>query len=288
MVIHDVKGIVTGISIDNAKIDYLVKDQLCKYDMNSKELIDSAVVLKKEGFSRDLIGDDRQLYVRDFFTLYVFDRLTYEKRHIVELGTDLKNDICGFQLDEKFLYASIRNGKIVKVDKKTFEIVNRQSYESGSIWSLGNYKHELIGCTVDGQVLFIDKETMGINHILTISKKNIGSLIVDGDFLYTAGQDKAIHKISLKDRKMLIKKRSAHKRMFDCVGVYKNNLITICHPASEIYLWNIETLELVEKIEIPLKLAGRTLIDNDKLFVTSRSINGIYEIDLKSIFENIK
>jgi len=286
MVIHELNGIVTGIAIDNAEIDYLVKDRLCKYDVNSKELIDSAVVLKKEGFSRDLVGDDRQLYVRDFFTLYVFDRLTYEKRHTVELGTDLKNDICEFQLDDNFLYASIRNGKIVKVDKKTFEIVCEQSYESASIWSLGNYKHELIGSTVDGQVLFIDKENMGINHTLNISKQNIGSLIVNGDFLFTAGQDKAIHKISLKDRNVLIKKRSAHKRMFDCVGVYKNNLITICHPASEICFWNTETLELVEKIEISLQLAGRTLIDKDKLFVTSRSINGIYEIDLKSHFES--
>lgn len=69
--------------------------------------------------------------------------------------------------------------------------------------------------------------------------------------------------------------------MFRLAGIYRDKLVTVSHPCSEIALWDKDTLEKLEVLQVPLKLSGRTYIEGDDLYISSRNILGIDIIDLK-------
>ncbi len=57
--------------------------------------------------------------------------------------------------------------------------------------------------------------------------------------------------------------------------------MTVSYPCSEITIWNKETLERIKVINTPLKLSGRTHIEDDFMYISSRNILGIDRINLR-------
>ena len=149
------------------------------------------------------------------------------------------------------------------------------------MWSIKTYGNYLIAGTVSGQLLLIDKATFAIEKKLILGTQNIRSLWIDNQLLYAAGQDKKIYKINLSEFEIDGIKKNAHKKMFDCIGLYKNMLITVSHPSSEIILWDKETLEKGKEIKIPLRLSGCAHLENNHLYISSRNIPGIKVFDLE-------
>lgn len=131
-----------------------------------------------------------------------------------------------------------------------------------------------------GTLLYINKLNFKVQSTILLSRQNIRSIYLYGDYIYTAGQDKSLYLIDAKTQECIAKRRKVHNRMFDYVSVYKDSFITISYPSSEIAFWNKESLEHEKSINIPLKLSGRTVIEGDKLYVASRSIDGIVSVDL--------
>ena len=121
---------------------------------------------------------------------------------------------------------------------------------------------------------------MKIKNVIDISNQNIGSITINDDVVYTAGQDKKLCKIDLFESKIILQKRNVHKKMFDCIGIYKDSIITVSHPCSEISFWDKNTLNLIRTINMPLSLCGRTFIENDLLYITSRNIQGVALVHL--------
>ena len=272
---------VTGFCIDNQFVDCISDESIYKIDKYTKEIICSTKLFKKEGFSRNLIANDNLLIIRDFYTLYILDKNSYTILSILQLGTDLSSDICGMTIDEMNIYTCMRNGSINVIDIKNFTVQEITHLSSTSIWGLHNYNDILVGTNVGGELLFINKTKMELNKSIPLSKQNIGSFLLDMNYVYVACQDKTIYLVDITSGKCISKKRNAHKKMFDCVGIYKNYIITISYPCSEITFWNKDTLEMESIINIPLRLSGRTIIDNDTLHIASRNINGIISLDLK-------
>ncbi|WP_105616421.1 hypothetical protein [Vallitalea okinawensis] len=279
----ELDGIVTGFVIGSQFIDCIIKDKIVRVDKTSQQVVKSSIVFEKEGFARDMIADETRLFIRDFYTLYILNRNDFSLLAILQLGTDLKSDICGMEIDEDYIYACIRNGQIKKINLNTYNIESTTEYDSGSIWDIRVAGDKLIGSSVDGQILHIDKESMNMESELKLSRQNIGSICLKDNYLYTAGQDKTIHKIALVNGDVIFKKRNAHKRMFDCIDVYKHWFITICYPMSELCFWNKNTFELEHRIEVPLKLSGRNVINDDNLYIASRNIEGLYIINLNEL-----
>ena len=116
---------------------------------------------------------------------------------------------------------------------------------------------------------------------MILGKQNIGSISLQKNMVYAAGQDKTLYLVDIDHRTGITNKRNVHKKMFDCVGIYNNLFITISYPCCEISFWNKETLEFVRSINVPLSLSGRTYIEDDTLYVASRNINGIILLDLR-------
>lgn len=170
--------------------------------------------------------------------------------------------------------------RIFIYDFCTLYILNQKNYELIGKWQLGNDLSSDICGTVDGKLLLLYKSTLSVVKNLVLGKKNIGSLYIDGDTLYAASHDGKLFKICIKNFEIETSTKNVHKKMFVCAGIYKNMLITVSYPCSEIALWNKDTLEKIKVINIPLKLSGRTHIEDNFMYISSRNILGIDRINL--------
>lgn len=268
---------VLGFSMQEDHIDCLCGKKLQKIEKASGKLIYGRDIFEKEGLARIMLADNGQIFISDFCTLYAFRQDNFELLGKWQLGEDLSSDICGMALDKNTVYCSIRNGKLVTVERNSFQ---RQEYivSDSSMWSLKIYGRYLLCGTVDGQLLLLDKDTMAVQKRLRLGKQNIRSLYIDENTLYAAGQDKKLYKISLPELEVIDIKRNVHKKMFDCAGLCGDVIVTVSFPCSEISLWNKDTLEKAGEIPVPLKLSGCTYIDGEKIYISSRNIEGIVSI----------
>ncbi|MBD5115602.1 MAG: WD40 repeat domain-containing protein [Ruminococcaceae bacterium] len=274
------EGAVLGFCIKKHYIDFLCGKTLYKMDKESKTVVCKKEIFEKEGLARIMAADENRIYISDFCTLYVLNGEDYEILGKWKIGEDLSSDICGMVTDEKKIYCSIRNGRIITVDKSFYDR-NEYIVSDASMWSLKIFNNCLLCGTVDGQLLLLNKETMAVEKKLTLSKHNIRSLYVNGTILYAACQDKKLFKIDLTEFKLLESQKNVHKKMFDCVGLYDDMLVTVSYPCGEIALWDMNTLEKRKEIKTPLSLNGNAYIEGDKLYIASRNIYGIGRIYLK-------
>lgn len=278
----NLEGAVLGFCVKNHYIDCLCKKKLQKIDKDSGKVVCEKKIFEKEGFAKILLADEKQIFVSDFCTLYLLQEEDYEIVGKWKIGEDLSSDICGMAVDEKRIYCSIRNGKIITVDRDSF-VQREYSVADSSMWSLQLYENCLLCGTVDGQLLLLDRETMSIREKLVLSKQNIRSLFVDDKILYAASQDKKLFQIDLLEFEIRKVQKNLHKKMFDCVGSYEDMLVTVSYPCSEIALWNKNTLEKCKEMEVPLSLSGNAYIEENRMYITSRNILGIGCVDLKNI-----
>lgn len=277
--IAELGGIVTGFNVTEHCIDCMCGKNLVKIDKYSRDIICQKTVFEKEGLSRKLTADDEQIFVYDFCTLYVLSQKDYELIGKWQLGSDLSSDICGIAVDSNTIYCSIRNGKIITVDRQSY-LVEEFIVSESSMWSIKTYDSYLVSGTVDGKVLLLDKSALSIEKKLVLGKKNIGSIYIDGESLYAASHDGKLFKISMRNFEIEYSTNNVHKKMFDCAGIYEDMLITVSYPCSEIAFWNKDTLEKIKIMNIPLKLSGRTHIENNFMYISSRNISGIDRIKL--------
>ena len=193
--VAELGGIVTGFHVTGQCIDCMCGKKLLKIDKTSRNILCQKTVFGKDGLSRKLIADDDRIYIYDFCTLYVLGQKDYELLGKWRLGNDLSSDICGMTVDDETIYCSIRNGKVITLDKQSYR--QKEFTVSGSsMWSLQTYGLYLIGGTVEGELLLLDKRTLSIEKNLVLGKKNIGSLHIDGEALYAAGHDGKLYKIT--------------------------------------------------------------------------------------------
>lgn len=277
--IAELGGIVTGFHVTERCIDCMCGRDLIKIDRHSREILCRKTVFEKEGLSRKLVADDEWIYIYDFCTLYVLSQTDYSLLGKWQLGSDLSSDICGIAVDSDTIYCSIRNGKMVTLDKRS-HLVKEFAVSESSMWSVKPYGQHLICGTVGGKVLLLDKSTLSIAKELVLGKKNIASLCVDGETLYAASHDGKLFKIDMESFEIEASAKKAHKKMFACAGLYKDMLITVSFPCSEIAFWNKETLEKIKVMNVPLQLSGQTYIEDDFMYISSRNILGIDGIPL--------
>ena len=277
--INNLDGIVTGFNVTETRIDCMCGKELLKVEKHSGDIIDKRVIFEKEGFSRNLIADDEQIFIYDFCMFYVFSQKNYELLGKWQLGNDLSSDICGMAVDKDTIYCSIRNGKIITLDRQSY-LIKEFNVSDSSMWSIKTYDKYLVCGTVDGKLLLLDKTTLSIEKTLALGKKNIGSLYIDGETLYAASHDGKLFKMSMRNFEIDSLMKNVHKKMFDCIGIYEDMLVTVSYPCSEIALWNKDTLEKIRVINIPLRLSGRAYIENNFLYISSRNITGIDIIKL--------
>lgn len=267
-------GVVTGFALSESAIDCICGKEIIKVDKRSGDIVCKKEIFEKEGLSRNLLADEEQIFIYDFCTLYILRRRDFELLGKWQLGDDLSSDICGMAVDQHTIYCSIRNGRIITLDRPSYAQKECRVSDS-SMWSLKLYNQHLVCGTVDGKLLLLDKATCSIEKTLVLSKKNIGSLYLQGDTLYAASHDGKLFKVDMKRFEITAIAKDAHKKMFHCAGILHDQLITVSYPCSEIAFWNQDTLEEVKVMEVPLRLSGRAAIEHDVLYLSSRIFSGI-------------
>ena len=277
---------VLGFCVADHHIDCLCANKLQKFEKASGQLLFEKLIFDKNGLARILTADNGQIFVSDFCMLYAFDQYTYELLGKWQLGEDLSSDICGMTMDDKTVYCSIRNGKIITVDRTSFQKTEHLITDS-SMWSLKSYRSHLLCGTVSGQLLLLNKASLSIEKRLVLSRQNIRSLFIDGNdpqgsILYASAQDKKLFQIDLSQFEILNVQKNAHAKMFDCAGAYQDILVTVSHPCSEIAFWDKHSLQKIKTLSVPLKLSGNTCLEGNHMYLTSRNIDGIDLIDLES------
>lgn len=277
--IAELDGIVTGFHVTGRCIDCMCGKNLIKIDRYSKKVICQKQIFEKEGLSRKLTADDEQIFVYDFCTLYVLSQKNYELIGKWKLGNDLSSDLCGMAVDRNTIYCSVRNGKMITVDRRS-HLTKEFMVSESSMWNIKIYDSYLVCGTVDGKVLLLNKSTLSTEKELILGRNNIGSLYIDGETLYAASHDGKLFKISMRNFEIESSMKHVHKKMFHCAGIYEDMLITVSYPCSEIAFWNKDTLDRVKVLNIPLKLSGCTQIENNDLYLSSRNFTGIGRIQL--------
>lgn len=272
--IASLPGAVTGFSFAEKYIDCICGKELIKLEKHTGDIVCKKEIFDKEGLSRNLIADDEQIFIYDFCTLYAVRRSDFELLGKWQIGGDLSSDICGIAIDKDAVYCSIRNGKIITLDRQSYKTKEFQIGES-SMWSIRIYDKYLVCGTVDGRLLLIDKSSFPIEKSLVLGKKNIGSLYFSGETLYAASHDGKLFKIDMRSFEIEFLTKNAHRKMFNCAGIYRDMLITVSYPCSELAFWDKNTLEKQKVINVPLKLSGRAYIEDELLYISSRNIPGI-------------
>lgn len=276
---------VTGFSVGEKAIDCMCGKEMIKTDKSGNVLFRKEI-FEKDGLSRNLVADDNQIFLFDFCTLFIVNRESYDLLGKWELGVDLSSDIVGITFDENTVFCSVRNGKIVTLDRRSHEI-KEFAVSQSSMWSIQTYGKYLICGTVDGKLLLLDKATLSVEKRLDLGQKNIRSFLIDGDIFYVSSQSGTLFKIDFTAFEVSLSRKNAHKKMFDCVGIYRDTIITVSHPCSELSFWDKETLEKRKTLNIPLQLSGRGYIENDYLYLTSRNLLGIERIELNEFENNV-
>ena len=115
------EGAVLGFCVKKQYIDFLCKKTLYKFDKESETVIYKKEIFEKEGMTKIMIADENRIYISNFCTLYVLDENNYEFIVKLKIGENLSSDICGMVMDKNRVYCSVRNGKIVTVEKSSFE-----------------------------------------------------------------------------------------------------------------------------------------------------------------------
>ena len=278
----ELNGAATGFFIKDRYIYCICRKAVYKVGKESGKIVLEKEIFEKDGLARILIADENRVFISDFCTLYILNEADFEVVGKWKIGEDLSSDICGMAVDETKIYCSVRNGKIVTVDKGSFT-KNEYEISDASMWSLKVYDDYLLCGTVNGQLAVLNRDTVSVVKRLNLSRQNVRSLYVNGTVLYAACQDKKLFKVDLTNFEVVGCARNTHKKMFDCVGIYGDMLVTVSYPCGEIAFWDMDTLEKRKVFNTPLSLSGNAYIEGDKMYITSRNINGVGLIDLGNL-----
>lgn len=270
----ELENAVSGFCVQKSYIYCICKKSLYKINKESGIIVYQKEIFEKDGLARILIADGNRIFISDFCTLYILNEEDFGIVIKMKLGENLSSDICGMAVDDKKIYASIRNGKIITVDKSTFA-KNEYNISDASMWRLKVYDNCLLCGTVNGQLLLLNRNTMSIEKKLILGKQNVRSLYVNGTIMYAACQDKKLFKIDLARFEIIETQKNVHKKMFDCLGLYNDMLVTASYPCGEIALCDMNTLKKIKEIKTPLSLSGNAFIEENKLYITSRNIYGV-------------
>ncbi len=259
-----------------SNIIYILSEKsIILVDKESGNCIKKKEVFKKNRRSRQFFIDGDYLYCREFCTLYKVDVHTLEILYQWELGTDLSSDICGIDYDKHFIYAAIRNGPLAKINKQT-KTVTYHPLTTSSIWDI-KVIDKIYGGNVNGELLIIDKESLDVK-LIKAHKKNLKSLIITKDTIYTGSQDLSL---GVFDKNTMLETgriKKCHQKMFYVLGIWSDFIITVSAPCQEMKIWHKKDLALHKKIPY-----GNWNMAIDKDILYRMTSEGIFYIDMNDL-----
>jgi WD40 repeat protein len=269
---------VASFDIDADRIYMLYDNAIVVLEQSGEVALDEYKLFAKDGKARKLIVDDRYVYCSDFCTLHILDKTTLFPVKTLTLGRDLSSDICTMQSDGHRLFVSVRNGALVGIDLSDFGIESHQVSDT-SMWSFVIHGDCIYAGTVGGNLLVIDTDSLEVVREIESGKKNVRSVMIDGDDVITASQDRKLVVRDLTSLETVAALRNVHNGMFDIAGCAGGKLYTVSHPRGELKAWDRTSLELFDTLRFREGLTGDVRIDAGRLYLSSRNVAGLLYLD---------
>jgi outer membrane protein assembly factor BamB len=252
------------------------KREIIKYSFADMSQAARSVVFKKDGKARSLSVCGGFALLTDFCTLHVLTKIDLQEIYALRLGTDLSSDIWAARLDSK-VYAAVRNGKMAAVDIETRN-VRYYDITDSSFWDYLIIGNRIYAGTVRGELLEIDKDTMGVLRRTELCRnKNIYSLAHNNKMLYTVSQDKTIKALDIASFEVANTAKKAVGNMAQILGIYNDGLIVA--DSNKVSVWDIHTLQHRDIFAFPTGHFNKgALLAGGRLF--GSDFNSVYSADL--------
>ena len=255
---------------------------MLKYDLIEFTEKTSVQIYKKDGKARSFFIYKNKIYLRDFCDLYELNCDTLEILRTWKLGENLSSNICAENCGDDKVYACIRGGKIAVIDLENGSF-KQYPISDFSMWNIISYGSEIyVGC-VNGELIELNKNNMSIKRRKQIHKKNIYSLLIQKDIIYTVSQDSSLIATDVKHLETIFIVKKAISNMSKILGIYDTKLVTSNPNRKEITIWDTKDLTLKQAVSFPtggLNSNGIVMKDN---IIYGSSQDGIYAIDIQEI-----
>jgi outer membrane protein assembly factor BamB len=271
-------GLNMGIS--NGHIYVRNGKYLFKYDLSTFTEIIKAQIFRKDGKARSFYFCNNRIYLRDFCDLYEINCDTLEIIRTWKLGENLSSDICAIIGNNYKVYACIRGGKITVIDLKNNNL-KQYSIINSSMWNIVIHNSNVYVSCVNGELIELDKDNMSIIRKNQIHKKNIYSLFIHKDILYTVSQDTFLKATDITHFETIFAIKKAVSNMSTILGIYENKMVTSNPNQNEITIWNTEDLSIVEKIKFPTGGLNSNGIIMKNNCIYGSNQDGVYRLDIK-------
>jgi len=271
-----------GINMDiSGKYIYIRNGKyLLKYDLVLLTEKNNVQVFKKDGKARSLFISNNNVYMRDFCNLYEIDCKSLEIKRTWKLGENLSSDICSAICNNNKVYACIRGGKIIVIDLKNGNIDDHQISDS-SMWDIIINDNCVYVCCVNGELIELNIKDMKITKRKEIHKKNIYSLYIQKEILYSLSQDMSLVATNINNFETILAKKKVIFNMSKILGIYGRNLITSNPNRNEITIWDTYNFDIKHTINFPTGGLNSKGVIMNKNIIYGSNIDGIYKLNMK-------
>jgi len=235
-----------------------------KYNLLNMNRTAQNEIFTKDGKARYLSVCDEYVFLTDFCDLYILDKDSLQIAEVMRLGEDLSSDLGVTRFNDRKAYICIRNGKIAIMNINTKEY-QKYDISDSSYWDFTvNERYLYIG-TVQGELLKIDTSNMKTHRITALGNKNIYSVVIDDNLIYTVSQDRTIKSTNSETFKTICVAKKAVRGMAKILGLYKDSLFVA--DTNKISVWDKQTLQLMREFIFPTGHFNKgVLLAENKLF----------------------
>jgi len=266
-----------NMAVDGQSLYIRCKKAMYKYSLNDMSLTAHSDIFKKDGKARSFSICDKYIFLTDFCDLYILEKETLQTVEVIRLGADLSSDIGSVRFDATKAYICIRNGKIAVID------INSRDYEKFDISSSSYWDHFVIGNrlyagTVQGELLEVDTDNMKVNRQIVLGKKNIYSVVLHENFIYTVSQDMTVKAVNIDSFGTACVAKKAVRGMAKILGIYNSHLVVA--DSNKITLWDRQTLQLGDTFDFPTGQFNKgVVLDGNRVF--GSDYQSVYSTELE-------
>ncbi len=253
-----------NLALDSQSLYIRCKRTMYKYSLSDISQTAHNEIFKKNGKARSFSICDKYVFLTDFCDLYILEKTDLKVVDVLRLGEDLSSDLGAVKFDTQKAYVCIRNGKIAVVDIDAREY-NKYDISGSTFWDFYVIGNNLYAGNVQGELLAIDTSNMGLSKKVELGKKNIYSVVLSGNLIYTVSQDMTIKATNVDSFEVACIAKKAVLGMAKILGTYKDSLIIA--DSNKISIWDRQTLQLQDEFAFPTGHFNKgVILDENKLF----------------------
>jgi hypothetical protein len=219
-----------------------------KYELQDMNLSAHHVIFKKDGKARHFSICHPYIFLTDFCDVYILEKETLQVIDMFRLGVDVSSDIGAVRFDATHAYIAMRNGQVAVMEMKS------RAYKKYDLCGVSYWDHcvsdgRLYAGTVQGNLLEMDTGRMIVKRQLSLGKKNIYSVFIYENHIFTVSQDMTIKATRIDSFEVACVAKKAVRGMAKIIGIHKGRLVVA--DTHKISLWDCQTLQYVDAFDFP-------------------------------------